>query len=155
MIKKGIGFLAVIIVLTNVYVAPPASAAPKKTYTLSFLVASMDWTSLAYNEADARKPSSCYPGKYSKLTSGAILKITNQNGKLLAIGKTVWKVIEVTDQLRGDGELYYEGLCALVTTVKKLPKAEIYQLMLGTVDAGAYTFQELVADKWKVSLSYG
>ena len=154
MSRKLIGLLAIIIGFTNVSAISPTSAAAK-TYTLSFVVASMDWTSLADNEAAARKTSKCYPGKYSKLNSGAILKITNQNGKLLAIGKTVWKVIDVTDQGEDYGSVRYEGLCALVTTVKKLPKADIYQLMLGTVDAGAYTFQELVADKWKVSLSYG
>lgn len=152
--RKLICLLSVIIGFTNLIVTPTANAAAK-TYTLSFLVASADWSSLAETEAQARKTSECYAGKYSKLNSGAVLKITNQSGKLLAIGKTAWKVIEVTDQGADYGSVRYEGLCALVTTVKKLPKADIYQFMLGTVDAGAYTFQELVADKWKVSLSYG
>lgn len=148
--------LAVILTLASISSAAPPASAAAKTYTLSFLVVSSDWTTLAATEADARKTSSCYPGKYSKLDSGATLRITNQNGKLLAIGKTVWKVIEVTDS--GDDDypsIRYEGLCALVATVKKLAKANIYELKLGTVDAGAYTFQELVADKWKVRLSYG
>ena len=152
--RKVILFLISVGVAVSGFSITTAQAA-SKTYNLSFSVISSDWSSLADNENDAAKPSECYAGKYSRLNSGAILKVTNQNGKLLAIGKTVWKVIEVTDQGADYESVRYEGTCALVTTVKKLPKADIYQLMLGTVDAGAYTFKELVADKWMVILTYG
>lgn len=94
--RKLIGLLAVIIAFANISAAPPAGAAAK-TYTLSYQVTADHFTSLGNSEADARKTSRCSAGRYSKLDSGAILKITNQNGKLLVIGKTVWKVIEVTD----------------------------------------------------------
>ena len=142
--KKLLASLMIIsFTITSIGVTPASAA---KTYTLKFGVAS-DWTSLADNELDAGKPSQCYAGQYSKLSAGAILKVTNENGKLLAIGKTVWKITEVIDQGEEYESVRYQGTCILYTTVKKLPKAKIYQLNLGSVDAGAYTFEEMVADK--------
>ena len=138
----------------SLFVATPVNAAAK-TYNLTFAVTSSGWHSLADNEAEAKLPSKCYPGQYSRLNAGAVLKITNQNGKLLAIGKTVWKVLDVTDQGEEYDSVRYEGLCALFTSVKKLQKASIYQFTLGTVDAGAFTFEELVSNKWQVLLTYG
>ena len=150
--KKTINSLIILVLAFSGLGTTSASAA--KTYTLKFGVASYNWHSLADNEAEANRTSECYAGQYSKLSAGAILKVTNENGKLLAIGKTAWKITEVTDQGEDYGSVRYQGTCILYTTIKKLPKAQIYQLNLGSVDAGAYTFQEMVADKWELLLSY-
>jgi hypothetical protein len=136
--------------------AAPAQAA--KTHRLGFSVSiksNVIWKFAAQTKAEAKAVSQCNKFSPSQYFGGGgsatLLRIYDERGKMLAAGKTVWKVINVTDR-QGEPGLRYVGQCALVTTISKLPEAPFYQFKLGSFDAGTYTSQELAQDKWQLNL---
>jgi|688.fasta_scaffold829866_1 hypothetical protein len=155
--------ILLVICFTTLSLIPSAHTAPK-TYSLSItIVGPYNWRSLAGTEAEARNPRECYAGQYAVLSSGATVRIKNSSNKILGAGKTSWKVVEVTDSFDTEysdpsdatSTVRYKGTCVLTTKISKLPKSSFYQIQVGSKDAGVYEFAELVADKWKLVLTYG
>lgn len=137
--------------------APPAEAT--KTHKLDFSISvksNVVWKFVTKTKLEANSVAQCNAFSPSQVfgggSSSTILKILDESDKLLAIGKTVWKVTNVTDR-GAEQYLRYLGQCALVTTISKLPDATFYQFKLGSFDAGTYTLQELVQDKWRLNLT--
>ena len=136
--------------------ALPAEAA--KTNKLDFSISIKSntmWKFAAETKSQANSVSQCNAFSPAKVFGGGgsamILRIFDASGKLLATGKTVWKVTNVTD--RGiEQTLRYIGQCSLVTTISKLPDSGFYKFKLGSFDAGTYTLQELAQDKWRLNL---
>lgn len=129
-----------------------------KTYTLFYQFIGSDYGINARDgdqaKAMAEDARNCGADAwYPKFTTGAILRISDENGKLISVGKTVWRVNQVTETGRNPRAPAYDWLaeCALVVTIKKLPKAAIYQMTLDNRDAGAYSFEELVDSGWNVT----
>jgi hypothetical protein len=136
--------------------APPAQAA--KTHKLAFSISiksNVIWKFAVPTKVEAKAVSQCNVFSPSQYFGGGgsatMLKIFDERGKMLAAGKTIWKVINVVDRV-GEPGLRYVGQCALVTTIPKLPEAPFYQFKLGSFDAGTYTSQELAQDKWRLNL---
>jgi hypothetical protein len=152
--KYLVGFTIVVGLL--VLNALPAQAA--KTNKLDFSISiksNVLWKFAAETKLEANALSECNkisPTQYfGGGGSATILKIFDERGKMLTVGKTKWKVINVTDRGEEFG-LRYIGQCALVTTISKLPDATFYKFKMGSFDAGTYSLQELVKDKWRLNL---
>lgn len=88
--------------------------------------------------------SSCYTtGGYSDIGSGMTFDVLNEKNEIIGTGRY------------GPGD--YEGLytCTWEATVTDLPKAEIYKIDSGRRGSQTYTYEEMVAQDWEVSLSIG
>jgi hypothetical protein len=133
-----------------------ALGAPAKTYKLSIGVASEFYTSYGESPEEVSKTSECE--SYDSVREGTGVKIRDAKRKVIGTSILKWKVIDVR---RTEGPipyepgsiLPYEGICALVAVVPNLPKTSFYEVLLGKVDGGTYSFSDLSKKKWKLALT--
>jgi hypothetical protein len=152
--------ICLLVALNPSFIGTSQAQAKAKANTLKVTITAGDsWFKTAETESEVKRTVDCgrsYKFGDSKLSQGQSVKISNESGKQIGLGKTVWKVRDVEDRLDfwGEGVMRFGALCVLEVTVKNLKKAEMYQIMIGTFDAGAYSYEEMVQDKWKLTLTY-
>lgn len=135
-----------------------ALGSPQKTYKLTIGVVSEFWVSYGESREEVSKTSKCE--SLDSVKEGTTLKIRDAKRKIIGATTLKWKVIDVR---RTEGELKpsydpgellpYEGICALVAAVTKLPKTSFYEVLLGKVDGGTYSFSDLSKRKWQLALT--
>ena len=136
----------------------PAQAASK--YPLSVYVGVTFGTGDTKGEALER----CSERGASKI--GSKLIVRNSYNRILAVKEMVWRLGEVNQYFyptdpsdllfRTDkvpGAEYFVVACGLQGKIK-IPKSSFYQLTVGSVSAGEYSFSELRSKKWSLVLSY-
>ena len=151
-----------ILLLTAVFAAggvAPAQAASK--YSLSVSV----WVDAAgVGDTKTEALERCAARGSGKI--GSKLTVRNSSNRILAVKEMVWRLGEVRQRFRPtdiNDPLYVEGTvpgseyfivaCGLQAKIK-VPKSSFYQLTVGSVSAGEYSFRELRSNKWKLVLSY-
>jgi hypothetical protein len=70
----------------------------------------------------------------------------------LGAGVTKWKILDIEVDRNFFDEDIFIPTCVLIATVKKLKKAEMYQINVGPLDGGAYTYQDMLDRKWSILL---
>jgi hypothetical protein len=147
----------------NSWAATKKKPPVKNSLSIELVSENLDWrTSPGATETAAKIASTCgnwWGGKLS-FKDGTQVRIKNESDKLIGIGKLAWKVTEVKDthlidpnQTPANSPKRYIGVCVFTSTVKNLAKSQMYQVLIGSQDAGVYEFSELVATKWKLTLS--
>ena len=136
----------------------PAQAASK--YPLSVYV------DVTFGAADTKDEAleRCSARGASKI--GSKLIVRNSSNRILAVKEMVWRLGEVSQYFyptdpndllfRTDkvpGAEYFVVACGLQGKIK-VPKSSFYQLTVGSVSAGEYSFSELRSKKWSLVLSY-
>lgn len=152
-----------LVLVSTAFNAPIASAA--STYTLSLTVyESEGYMGLFSDESQTpaggakkclRGFFSGYPMKKMTFTKSSKVKVVNESGKVVGLGSLstlVWK--KAGTDLDADGFEYPLGNCIFSTKIK-LKKADFYSIQIGGInEAYDVAFSELVADKWKLTLTF-
>lgn len=136
-----------------------AQGAPSKSYKLFIGVVSEFWTSYGESPEEVSKTSKCE--SYDSVREGTSVKIRDAKRKIIGASILKWRVIDVR---RTEGPiklkyepgvdlLPYEGICALVAVIPKLPRTSFYEVLLGKVEGGVYSFSDLRKQKWQLTLT--
>lgn len=135
-------------------VAAPVQAADRLTVTLSG-----DFGANGATKRQAKK--GCSPD--GDVGKGSKVRVTNESGKVVGLGRMKWKTGKVEDRYVTEAEYLeeypippeyrYEVVCRLQTKMT-VGSAKFYDITIDGVDAGTYSRGELKADKWKLNLSY-
>lgn len=150
------------VLVSTAFSAPVASAA--STYTLSLTVyESEGYMGLFSDESQTpaggakkclRGFFSGYPMEKMTITKSSKVKVVNESGKVVGLGSLstlVWK--KAGTDLDADGVEYPLGNCIFSTKIK-LKKADFYSIQITGLSGGYdISFSDLVADKWKLTLT--
>lgn len=82
-------------------------------------------------------------GGYNDLRQGATVTISDGAGNVLGLGRL------------SSGMGMTSVVCRFTFTVEELPRSDFYQVDVAGRDAPSYTFEEMQAANWTISLSIG
>ena len=157
--KKSLIALLSINVIMGLLTVQSVQSAPAKKYRLSIGVVSEFWTNYGATPEDVSKTSRCESG--DSVREGITVKILDAKRKVIGASTLKWKVIKVNPTgapiqptYEPGDELPYEGICALIAVFPALPKTTFYEVLLGKVDGGTYSFSALSKKKWNLVLTY-
>jgi hypothetical protein len=155
--KLASTFLIAVLLCTGV---SPAQAAPK--YSLSV---TLGVNTAGVGDTKALALESCATRGLRKL-SGTRLTVRSGSNKVLAAKEMGWKLGEVRQNFRPtdiNDPLYVEGTvpgseyftvaCYLQAKVK-VSQSSFYQISIGSLSAGEYSFSELKSKKWRLVFSF-
>lgn len=128
-----------------------STQASTKKYRMSVAIYDVDWGVFGFTYDEANDLSECSDG--AGIDEGLTVKIKNSKNKLIGAGNLKWAIADV----REDNSDFVEGywaICYLVADIKSLPKVDFYQVSIGKIDGGAYSFKALVKRDWILQLKY-
>lgn len=156
--KLLVALISLNLLLTATLFTQPAQSAPAKKYRLSIGVVSEFWTIYGGSREEVSKTSECVSD--DSVREGITVRIRDANRKVIGASTLKWKVIKVNQTgaplqptYEPGDELPYEGICALTAVIPALPKTSFYEVLLGKVDGGTYSFSSLDKKKWNLVLS--
>jgi len=160
--KRFSYILMSLVLASTAFNAPAASAA--STYTLTLSVYESDGFMGLFSD-ETQTPAggakkchrgffSGYPMKKMTISKSSKVKVLNESEKVVGLGSlstVTWK--KAGTDLDADGVEYPLGNC-IFSTKLKVKKADFYSIRItGVTEAYDVSFSDLVADKWKLTLT--
>ena len=128
-----------------------SSQASTKKYKMSVAIYDVDWGVFGLTYDEANNLSECADG--AGIDEGITVKIKNSKNRLIGAGNLKWAIADVREDNSDFAEGYW-AICYLVADIKSLPKVDFYQVSIGKIDGGAYSFKALVKRDWILQLKY-
>jgi hypothetical protein len=136
--------LAVFLVLSNNLLWQDASfAKPRSKYKIegTFTILT-SYKRDNFLTTDGENPFCFGTNGYDDLKSNVPITITDEQNKIIAIGKT------------GYGSKTYEG-CVMSFKIDNIPKSSFYSIEVGRRGKIIFSFDQMVESKWRVGLIIG
>lgn len=156
--KRPLAQLVIGTLIAGLLSAQSVQSSPVKKYRLSIGVVSEFWTSYGASPEEVSKTSKCESD--DSITEGTTVKIRDAKRKIIGASTLKWEVIKVNPTGAPIQPTYepgvalpYVGTCALTAVIPALPKTSFYEILLGKVDGGTYSFSSLRKKKWILVLT--